>query len=77
MVWCSSTIRGFSFLLSSNWYLIAAVCGVTDEVNYVKQLRNELTDHREHSSDNVISPQSSECDVYILLDVPQHLVKTF
>ena len=77
MVWSSSTYRGFSFLLSSNWYLVEAIYGVADEVNYVKQPRNELTDHMVHSSDNILFPQSSECDVYILLNVAQHHTKIF
>ena len=75
-VWSSSIYGGFSFLYSSNWHLVETIYGVADEVNYVKQLRNELTDFNKHSSD-ILFPQSSECDVYILLNVPQHLFKTF
>ena len=77
MVWSSSTYRGFGFLLSSNWNLVEAIYHASDDVSYVLQLRNESTDHSEHSSDNILFPQSSECNVYIPLNVAQHHIKTF
>jgi hypothetical protein len=77
MVWSSSRYRGFSFLFSSNWNLVEAIYHATDIVNYVLRLRNESTDHGEHLSDNILFPQSSECDVYILLNVAQQHIKMF
>ncbi len=69
MVWSSSTYRGFCFLHSSSWDLVEAIYHASDDVSYVLRLRNESADHGEHSPDNVLFPQSSECNVYIPLDV--------
>jgi hypothetical protein len=77
MVWSSSIYRGFGFLLSSSWNLVEAIYHASDDVSYVLQLRSESTDHMEHFSDNVIFPQSSECNVYILINVAQHHIKPF
>jgi hypothetical protein len=75
---CGSCIyRGFGFLLSSSWNLVEAIYHASNNVSYVLRLRNEWTDHSEHSSDNILFPQSGKCDVYILLNVRQHHVKTF
>jgi hypothetical protein len=78
MVWSSSTYRGFGFLLSSNWNLVEAIYHASDNVSYVLWLAKErITDHDEHPSDDVLFPQSSECDVNIPLNVTQNHIKTF
>jgi hypothetical protein len=77
MVWSSSIYRGFGFLLSSSWNLVEAVYHASNSDSYVLRLRNESTNHSENSSDNILFPQSSECDVYILLNVVQNNIKTF
>jgi hypothetical protein len=77
MVWSSSTYRGFGFLLSSSWNLVEAIYQASDNISYVFQLRNEPTDHGEHSSDNILIPQSSERDVYVPRNFAQQNIKTF
>ena len=76
MVWSSRTYRGLGFLLSSSWKLVDAIYHASDDVSNTLRRRNESTDHGEHSSDNILFPQSSECDVYIPLNVAQHHMKT-
>ena len=77
MVWSSSIYRGFGFLLSSSWNLVEAIYYASDDVSYVLQLQKESTDHMEHSPDNILFPQSGECNVYIPLNVDQHHIETF
>ena len=59
----------------NSWNLVEAVYHVSDDVSYVLRLRNESIDHGEHSSDNILFPQSGECNVYIPLNVAQRRSK--